>query len=795
MPYSKNPATMYAILDELSKLKALDIDYDNISSGLVSTKIQGAIDELSLLISGGTGSTVSQDLDSVLTVGNNAGLNDIDLNGNDLLNVDNINLNTINGAAYPPTGSTVGSWGTLNYPVWTSGTPFVIMTAAGTFNLDNTTYVDNTDSRLTDSRTPTGTANGDLSGTYPNPTVDGLQGNPVENIIPSNGQILQWNGGAWIPGAVPTGGSGGGGIFYYLNYQNTTDISPTTGLPTSPVPPSQLGIGYSTGSGSITSADLTLGSYSLICGFVTIAGTPAVTNIPAGLWDFNIWAKVAGGTGQGNQTQFQIRVYKYDSGTGIYTSLANSDDIYIYDPVTIAQYIGNVTMPQTTILSTDRIYVELWAQKNVNQTRQVQFYFDSLHPSHVHTTLPSVAGTGIAKVINGVFQSPASTIVDADVSATAAIAQSKLNLTDAAADGSTKGIASFTASDFNSVSGLISIDYTNGQAASGSNKGFLTSSDWTTFNGKESALTFSAPLSRSVNTISIPVATSLVDGYLSSTDWAAFNGKQDALSSGVNIKTVQSTSIVGSGDVTITDANLSTSDITTNDVSISKHGFAPKAPNDATKFLDGTGLYDTVKDSDLVITDTLTNNVSITKHGFAPKAPNDTTKYLRGDGTWATVSVTDAAGWTTKVKSANQDITNNSTLQDDTELLFPVVAGGHYMVELDIVISANNTTGDYKSALSVSAGTMKGQGILIGNTATATAQVVSTNANGAAVTTSISIGTLAADIDLLTSVKIIYSFTASANANFEYQFANVTAAAGRISRTWKGSILRYKRID
>lgn len=42
---------------------------------------------------------------------------------------------------------------------------------------------------------------------------------------------------------------------------------------------------------------------------------------------------------------------------------------------------------------------------------------------------------------------------------------------------------------------------------------------------------------------------------------------------------------------TVTDANLSTSDITTNDVSITKHGFAPKAPNDATRYLDGTGAY------------------------------------------------------------------------------------------------------------------------------------------------------------------------------------------------------------
>lgn len=64
-----------------------------------------------------------------------------------------------------------------------------------------------------------------------------------------------------------------------------------------------------------------------------------------------------------------------------------------------------------------------------------------------------------------------------------------ISIADAAADGTTKGAAAFTASDFNSASGVISIDYANGQAASGSNKGFLTSSDWTTFNSKEPSIT------------------------------------------------------------------------------------------------------------------------------------------------------------------------------------------------------------------------------------------------------------------------------------------------------------------
>ena len=46
------------------------------------------------------------DLDSTLTAGNNAGTNDIDMNNNDILQVNNIDLTTINGGAYPPTITT-----------------------------------------------------------------------------------------------------------------------------------------------------------------------------------------------------------------------------------------------------------------------------------------------------------------------------------------------------------------------------------------------------------------------------------------------------------------------------------------------------------------------------------------------------------------------------------------------------------------------------------------------------------------------------------------------------------------
>lgn len=50
-----------------------------------------------------------------------------------------------------------------------------------------------------------------------------------------------------------------------------------------------------------------------------------------------------------------------------------------------------------------------------------------------------------------------------------------------------------------------------------------------TWNAKENVLTFSSPLSRSVNTVSMPEATTSVDGYLTSTNWNTFNNKENSL--------------------------------------------------------------------------------------------------------------------------------------------------------------------------------------------------------------------------------------------------------------------------
>jgi hypothetical protein len=160
-----------------------------------------------------------------------------------------------------PTIPTVGTWGALNYPSWSSGTPFVKMTAAGTFALDTNTYITGNQSI---------TLSGDVSGTGTTAITTAIGTNKVTNAMLA--QIVT----STIQGRVT---AGTGNVETLTGTQATTLINVFTST--------LKGLAPASGGGTTNflRADGT---------WTTPAGSSGVTQIVAGT---NVTISPLGGTG------------------------------------------------------------------------------------------------------------------------------------------------------------------------------------------------------------------------------------------------------------------------------------------------------------------------------------------------------------------------------------------------------------------------------------------------------------------------------------------------------------------
>lgn len=156
-------------------------------------------------------------------------------------------------------------------------------------------------------------------------------------------------------------------------------------------------------------------------------------------------------------------------GTNLYATIAGSPVVTVSSNTLTVAASGNLAFGAVTVIDDNAGTTTLQNIDAIDATTEatIETAIDTL------ANLTSIQGRTVTLADAG-----ADAILGWDDSASAyenlTQAEVLAVVGDAAADGTTKGVATFTATDFNATTGNISIDYTNGQKASTTQAGFLT---------------------------------------------------------------------------------------------------------------------------------------------------------------------------------------------------------------------------------------------------------------------------------------------------------------------------------
>ena len=334
------------------------------------------------------------------------------------------------------------------------------------------------------------------------PTAFSVANSPITTAgtlaVTGAGTVGQYIRGDGSLADFPESSGGGSSVSYYLNGSvNQGTIGGVAYKEINKVP--IIGTG----------TDFTIAADGYIASFITDAGDPNLLEIPAGNWNFETYfsASSSGGT-----PSFYVELYKVNSG-GTATLIASNSGFpeFIAFGTIITSYFSTLAVPTTALALTDRLAIRYYV---VHSGRTITLHTEDNHLCQIITTFT----TGLT-ALNGL---------------TAQVQNFAVGTS-----GTDFAIASATATHTFNL-----------PTASATNRGALSSADWTTFNNKTSNLGTvtsvglssatsgvtigSTPVTTSGTiTLAIATASGSQNGLLSSTDWTTFNGKQNALTNPV----------------------------------------------------------------------------------------------------------------------------------------------------------------------------------------------------------------------------------------------------------------------
>ena len=193
--------------------------------------------------------------------------------------------------------------------------------------------------------------------------------------------------------------------------------------------------------------DITTNSDGYIASFITDAGDPNKLLIPAGNWNLETYFSASSG---GGSPTFYVELYKYDGSTfTLIASNSGSPELIAFG-TNLNPYFSTLAVPQTTLALTDRLALRYYVNTS---GRTITLHTENDHLCQVITTFT----TGLT-ALNGL---------------TAQV----------------QFFAVGTSGNNFNISSSTDTHTFNLPTASATNRGALSSADWTTFNNKQNALT------------------------------------------------------------------------------------------------------------------------------------------------------------------------------------------------------------------------------------------------------------------------------------------------------------------